>query len=42
MVWSGGGLTYTELMQMDLAEDREAIEAKVLYFDTWREKYGKK
>ena len=35
MVWSGPGLTYTELMNMDLAEYREAVEAKLLYFGTW-------
>jgi len=36
MVWSGNGVTYTELMQMDLAEYREAIEAKILYIEVWR------
>lgn len=36
MVWSGNGITYTELMRMDLAEYREAVEAKVLYINTWR------
>ena len=36
MVWSGNGLTYTEMMQMDLAEYREAVEAKILYIEVWR------
>ncbi len=36
MVWSGNGVTYTEMMRMDLAEYREAVEAKVLYIDVWR------
>lgn len=35
MVWSGNGITYTEMMQMDLAEYREAVEAKLLYIDVW-------
>lgn len=35
MVYGGNGLTYTELIQMDLAEYREAVEAKILYFGTW-------
>ena len=35
MVWSGNGLTYSEIKAMDLAEYREAIEAKLLYFGTW-------
>ena len=36
MVWSGNGVTYTEMMQMDLAEYREAVQAKILYIDVWR------
>ena len=35
MVWGGSGLTNTELKQMDLAEYREAVEARVLYFKYW-------
>ncbi len=35
MVFGGPGLSYTELMQMDLAEYREAVEAHVLYYGTW-------
>lgn len=35
MVWSGQDLTYTELMNMSLAEYREAVEAKILYFKVW-------
>ena len=35
MVWSGPGLTYQDLKTMDLAEYREAVEAKLLYFGTW-------
>lgn len=36
MVWSGNGVTYTEMMQMDLAEYREAVQAKILYIDVWK------
>lgn len=38
MVWSGNGVTYTELMQMDLAEYRECIEAKILWNTEWKPK----
>jgi hypothetical protein len=35
MVLGGPGLSYTELKQMDLAEYREAVEARILYYGTW-------
>ena len=38
MVWSGNGVTYTELMQMDLAEYSECCEAKRLWFSEWKPK----
>jgi len=31
MVYSGAGVSYTEMKQMDLAEFAEAVEAKHLY-----------
>lgn len=31
MVWSGNGVTYTELRQMDLAEYQECRQAKRLW-----------
>ncbi len=42
MVWSGNGVTYTEMMQMDLAEYREAVQAKILYIEVWRPEAKKK
>ena len=41
MVWSGNGVTYTELKQMDLAEFRECVEAKRLWIEEWRPKKKK-
>lgn len=35
MVYSGAGVGYTELKNMDAAEYREAVEAKVLYNTVW-------
>ena len=35
MVYSGNGITYSELNGMDLAEYREAVEAKLLYMEKW-------
>ncbi len=35
MVYTGRGLTYTELKGMDMAEYREAVEARVLYNTEW-------
>lgn len=35
MVYSGNGITYSELKGMDLAEYREAVEAKLLYMEKW-------
>ena len=37
MVWSGNGVTYTELRQMDLAEYQECRQAKRLGVEQWRE-----
>lgn len=37
MVWSGNGVTYTELRQMDLAEYQECRQAKRLWVEQWRE-----
>lgn len=37
MVWSGNGVTYTELRQMDLAEYQECSQAKRLWVEQWRE-----
>jgi len=36
-VFSGPGLTYTELKGMDIAEYEEALAAKKLYFGPWLE-----
>lgn len=35
MVWSGNGVTYTELQQMDWAEFAECIAAKDLWINEW-------
>lgn len=35
MVWAGNGVTYTELMNMDLAEYTECVEAKRLWVTEW-------
>ena len=35
MVYSGNGITYSELKGMDLAEHRGAVEAKLLYIGKW-------
>ena len=37
MVWSGNGVTYTELRQRDLAEYQECRQAKRLWVEQWRE-----
>ena len=37
MVWSGNGVTYTELRQMDLAEYQECRQAKRLGVEQWRD-----
>lgn len=37
MVWSGNGVTYTELRQMDLAEYQECRQAKRLWVEQWRD-----
>lgn len=40
MVWSGNGVTYTELQQMDLAKFAECIAAKDLWINEWSKKSG--
>lgn len=40
LVWSGGGVTYTELSRMDLAEYKECIESKRLWENEWRPRAG--
>ena len=38
MVYAGNGITYTELRSMDMADYREAVEARILYNTEWRKK----
>ncbi|WP_321025208.1 acetyltransferase [Eisenbergiella tayi] len=38
MIYEGTGLSYDELMQMDLGEYTEAVEAKILYNERVKEK----
>lgn len=40
MVYAGTGLTYSDLRGMDLADFREAVEAKILYNTEWKPKKG--
>jgi hypothetical protein len=35
MVFTGQGLTYTELKGMDLAEYKEAVTARILFNEIW-------
>ena len=35
MVFAGNGLTYAELKNMDFAEYREAVEARLMWQDEW-------
>ncbi len=37
-----GGISYTELKAMDLAEFAEAEQARLLWQDVWDKKPGKK
>lgn len=37
-VFAGNGLTYTELKEMDLADYREAVEARILWQEEWHPK----
>ncbi|MDR2513911.1 MAG: acetyltransferase [Christensenellaceae bacterium] len=41
MVFAGNGLTYADLKAMDIAEYREAVEARLLWQEEWRPKKGK-
>ena len=36
MVFTGQGLSYSDLKGMDLAEYQEAVTARILYNETWR------
>lgn len=36
MIFSGPGLSYTELKEMDLAEYREAVAAFILWHEEWK------
>ena len=35
MVFAGNGLTYAELKNIDFAEYREAVEARLMWQDEW-------
>lgn len=35
MVYSGQGLSYADFKAMDLAEYKEAVEARILYNEEW-------
>ena len=35
MVFSGQGLSYSDMKGMDLAEYQEAVTARILYNETW-------
>ena len=39
MVYSGGGISYTELKNMDLAEFNEAREAKIQFIERRKNRY---
>ena len=40
MVYGGNGLSYPELREMDMADYREAVEARILYNTEWTKKRG--
>ena len=40
MVYGGNGLSYQELREMDMADYREAVEARILYNTEWTKKRG--
>lgn len=42
MVFSGAGISYTELKNMDLAEFNEAVEAKILFDEEIKKLKGTK
>lgn len=35
LVYSGQGLSYADFKSMDLAEYKEAVEARILYNEEW-------
>ena len=35
MVFSGQGLSYSDMKGMDLAEYQEAVTARIIYNETW-------
>lgn len=41
MVYGGNGLSYQELREMDMADYREAVEARILYNTEWDQKEGR-
>lgn len=41
MTFCMGGISYTELKEMDLAEFAEAEQARLLWQTVWKEKPGK-
>ena len=40
MVFTGPGLSYSDLRGMDLGEFREAVEAKILFNTEWKPAKG--
>lgn len=36
MVYASNGITYAELRSMDMAEYREAVEARILFNTEWK------
>ena len=40
LVYSGQGLSYRDFKEMDLAEYKEAVEARILYGTEWKPKKG--
>jgi len=36
LIYSGQGLSYSDFKGMDLAEYKEAVEARILYNEEWR------
>jgi hypothetical protein len=40
MVFTGPGLSYSDLLGMDIGEFREAVEAKILFDTEWKPAKG--
>lgn len=40
MVFSGQGLSYSDMKGMDLAEYQEAVQARILYNEDWSKQRG--